>query len=68
MKQDWKVVYTTNKIYEAEMLKSLLTEHKIECVSVNKMDSSYLIGDIDIMVPFEQATEAEQLIPLFNIE
>lgn len=68
MSQDWKVVYTTTKLYEAEMLKSLLTEHNIECVWINKMDSSYLIGDIEVMVPVSQENEAKNLIPLFDIE
>ncbi len=68
MSRDWKVVYTTTKLYEAEMIKSLLTENNIECVWINKMDSSYLIGDIEVMVPALQENEAKNLIPLFDIE
>lgn len=68
MEQEWSVVYTTNKIYEAEILKNVFSENNIECISMNKMDSSYLLGEIEVMVPKEQITEAEKLILLFDIE
>jgi len=68
MDQNWEVVYTTNKVYEAEILKSIMAENNIECILMNKMDSSYMIGEIEVMVPANQGNEAKQLIPLFDIE
>jgi hypothetical protein len=52
MDNAWFLLYTTDKYYEAEILKGLLEDNQIPVVVVNKQDSSYVfLGDIEIYVP-----------------
>ena len=55
-------VYSSSQLYEAEMIKSLLADNDIECVIMNKQDSAYMFGEIDIYVPTDKAFTAKQLI------
>lgn len=62
MSLDWVVVYTTDKAFDAEIVKAALESNDIPCILVNKQDSAYLIGDIEIYVSTENAFSAKQLI------
>ncbi|MCD6333127.1 MAG: DUF2007 domain-containing protein [Bacteroidales bacterium] len=63
MEPDWKVVYTVNKPYQAEIIKDLLEKNGITTVIMNKRDSTYLaFGEIEIYVQEEFATEARKLL------
>ncbi len=68
MATDWVSVYSTPELYEAEIIKEILAENEIECVSMNKRDSAYLTGEIEIFVPTDQAFEARQLVIKFQNE
>jgi hypothetical protein len=68
MSTEWVIVFTTNQAYEAEMVKVILTDHEIECYVVNKQDSAYLIGDIEVYVSTEMSFQAKQLILQFKGE
>lgn len=68
MAVDWVIVYSTNQVFEAGLIKEMLLEHEIECVTVNKQDSAYLIGDIEVYVPTTDAFKATQLISKFKGE
>lgn len=59
---DWVTVYTTSKQFEAALVQSIIAENEIECVIINKQDSSYLIGEIEVCVPTADAFAAKQLI------
>jgi len=50
------------------MLKQLLEQHDIPTVVLNKKDSSYLFGKIEIYVNEHQAIEAEPIIVDFENE
>jgi hypothetical protein len=60
--EGWTLVFTGVKIHEAELIKSLLESNNITSVIINKQDSVYLIGDIEIYVPVEDAFNANQII------
>mgnify|MGYP000889802001 FL=1 len=60
--EGWTLVYSGNRIQEVEFIKELLEENDILSVIVNKHDSVYLIGDIELYVPFDDAFGASQLI------
>jgi len=62
MAGDWVKIHVVSQEYEAEMVKGLLEENEIECVIVNKKDSSYLFGEIEIFVDVENAFLAKQII------
>ncbi|MCK4854138.1 MAG: DUF2007 domain-containing protein, partial [Bacteroidales bacterium] len=40
MEKDWVQIYSTDKMFQAEILKQVLADHEIEAVIINKMDSS----------------------------
>ncbi len=60
--EGWICVYSSNKPHEIEYLKVLLAENSIKAVEVNKLDSAYLFGDIELYVSAEDAFNAKQLI------
>ncbi|MEI6060006.1 MAG: DUF2007 domain-containing protein [Bacteroidota bacterium] len=68
MEDNWILVYSTAQIYEAELLKSVMADSEIECVILNKQDSTYRFGDIEVYVPTESAFKAKQLILEFKGE
>ena len=65
---NWEVIYTTNQLYEAEMVRNIMEDHEIECVLMNKQDSTYRFGDIEVWVPVESVLFAKQLILKFEGE
>lgn len=68
MFENWVVIFTTNQLYEAEMVRNYLNDRGIECVIMNKKDSAYMFGDIEVYVPTEEAFTAKQLILDFKSE
>jgi len=42
MEDNWTMVYSTNKLYQADIIIELLDEKGIAGVVINKEDSSYL--------------------------
>lgn len=58
-----KLVYSTGTEYLAELLKQVLNDNGIEAFIVNRQDSSYHIGDIEVYVnpdSFEKAKEISE--------
>jgi len=68
MLENWEVIYTTNKLYEAEMVRNIMEDHDMECVLMNKQDSAYGFGEIQVYVPVENVLVAKQLILEFESE
>ena len=68
MSENWEVVYSTNQLYEAEMAKNVMNDNDIECVIMNKQDSTYRFGEIEVCVPREEVLKAKQLILEFKGE
>lgn len=66
--EDWTLVYTSNKSHEIAYLKEVLDENNIVAVIINKQDSMYLLGDIELYVPVDQAFNASQIINKFKSE
>ncbi len=62
MEKGWILIFTTNNLPEAEMIKGLLNEHEIDAVNLNKQSSTHLIGDIEIYVNHINVISAKQLI------
>ena len=62
MEGNWVKVHVVSMEYEAAIVKGLLEENDIDCVIVNKKDSSYLLGDIEVFVEMENALLAKQII------
>lgn len=60
--QGWKKVYETHNLYQAEIIKSILNAEDIEAVIVNKQDSSYLVGEVEVFVLSENVVKANTII------
>jgi hypothetical protein len=65
MEKDWVLVFSTAKLYLAEMAKSVLEDNDIHVVIINKQDSFYLIGDIEVYVKPDDIIRAKFLIKDF---
>lgn len=62
MLKDWVKVYSSQYSYKVEIIKALLEENEIESVIMNKKDSSYLFGDIELYVQNTEVIKAKQII------
>lgn len=59
---DWTRIFETNQYWKAEMMEGMLKENNIPCVVLNKQDSSYLFGVIELYVRPEDVVSALKLI------
>ena len=66
MDKDKVLIYTTNKSFQADILKQILADNEIPCFVINKMDSSYLFGDIELYVMNQDIMKAKVLIEKFE--
>lgn len=62
MEKDWVLIYSNTNQYESEILSSVLKDHEIEVVTVNKQDSSYHFGEVEIYVKRENVIKAKRII------
>lgn len=60
--ENWTLVYSSDQLYMAELMKQLLAENDIQAIIVNKKDSAYLFGDVELYVGYEDAFLARQII------
>lgn len=62
MDKDWVKIYSTDVNYKAELLRGLLFENNIEAVIINKKDSSYLFGELELYVNTDDVIKAKHII------
>ena len=63
MLNDWVKIFATPNPIEAEIVLSMLQEHGIDAVEMNKRDSSYqAFGYVELYCPKINVMEALQLI------
>jgi hypothetical protein len=62
LEKNWVKIYSTSEKYQAELLRGLLEENEISAVVVNKQDSSYLFGEVELYVIADDAIRAKYLI------
>ena len=62
MNENWQVIYSTQHDYKAEIIKAVLEENGIKCFSLNKKDSAYLFGEIELYVSPDNILRARQII------
>jgi len=67
MEDNWVSVYSTDKPWQAEIAKQVLTENGIEAVVMNKQDSSYhVFGEAEVYVSSGDVEKSKELLK--NIE
>lgn len=63
MEKGWTKIQTYTKAIEAEIVKQMLEENGIPAVLLNKQDSSYLFGKLELYV---NEINKEQALVLIN--
>ena len=58
----WQTVFKTKQSYQAEIVKSVLTDRDIAAVVVNKQDSAYHLGYYEVVVAQEDVLNAMQIV------
>lgn len=62
MDSNWALIYTTGHPYKIELLKGILEENEIDSVIINKQDSSYHFGELELYVKAEDVVKAKRII------
>jgi hypothetical protein len=63
MTDDWVIIYSTNKDYQANLIKQTLLDGGIEAQIMNKSDSSFTsFGEYEIYVSRNNAEKADIII------
>lgn len=62
MEGDWIPIYSTDKLYQAEIIKQVLADHQIAAFVLNQKDSAYLFGNIEICVRQGDIIRAKHII------
>jgi hypothetical protein len=60
--KNWVKIYSTSANYKAELLKGLLMGKGINAIIINKQDSSYLFGELELYVMPNDAIQAKHII------
>ena len=69
MENDWVKIISSEKIFQIQIAESILKEHEIETIIINKKDSSYpTFGLIELFVNKQDVFEAIQLINKISYE
>ncbi|MBN1768604.1 MAG: DUF2007 domain-containing protein [Prolixibacteraceae bacterium] len=63
MEKDWKQVFLSGELYQAEIARELLENNGINAVIMNQKDSSYTsFGDIEVFVNQKDEAKALEII------
>ena len=62
MQSDWVSVYSTDQMYKALLMKEKLFEENIISFIVNKRDSLYAFGEIELYVKPDDAVKTIHII------
>ena len=63
----WKILKTSNKVFELEMMKGFLFENGINAIVMNKQDSSYQVfGEGELLVKEGDLERAKELLNQTN--
>jgi hypothetical protein len=62
MEKNWVCIYSTTFTYQAEIIKDLLDTNDIDAVIINKQDSTYLFGTLEIYVERDNTIRSKHLL------
>lgn len=66
MNEELVCVYITGKDYLSTLLRQIFTDNDIESYAINKQDSSYQFGDIEVYVHRDDVIRAKRIIAEFE--
>ncbi len=64
MNENWIQISSYGCILDAEIAKTKLEENNVDCVLINKKDSSYNFGEIELFVKKMQENIAKDIISI----
>ncbi len=62
MSEDFIKVYSAGKLYDAELVKGMLFENGIEATIINKRDTEFLVGEVELYVSKKDSEKAVEII------
>jgi hypothetical protein len=62
MEKDWEKIFETPNELRIEIARQILEDNDIEVIILNKMDSFYKFGDIEIYVKRDNILRAKQAL------
>jgi len=62
MEESWHLIYSSTFLHKVEIVKAVLEDLEIESVVVNKKDSAYLFGEIELYVHADNVLKARLII------
>lgn len=62
IQDDWVKVYSTSQEHEAQILKDVLESSEIPCTLLNKKDSAYGFGYVELYTIRDYVVRAKHLI------
>ena len=68
MEINWKKAYSDSLLYRIEIAKAVLADNNIDSVVVNKQDSAYLFGEIELYVPQDELLRGINIIKKISYE
>ena len=68
MEKDWIKVYTAPEEYHAKLILSLLENHELHPVMMDKKDDGFRIGHAEVYVPPGEAEKAFHIIKSNTVE
>ena len=57
---NWQSVFTTDQVYQADIVKGVLADRGIQAVVVNKQDTAYKFGHIEVNVGRDSVLKGHQ--------
>jgi hypothetical protein len=66
MASDQVNIYSLGNMYRAELIRQMLSNNNIPAFIVNKQDSTYKFGDIELYVHRDHVIRAKMLIQEFE--
>ncbi len=64
--ENWALIYSTSDEVRSELIIQSLEEAGIKAVKMNKRDSNYLIGNIEVYVRLEDMGAAKTIVKEFE--
>lgn len=62
MNSSWLKIYTSQQFIKSEIVRQVLIENEIEAIIMNKQDSSYMFGEVEVYIHQSDFNKAIELI------
>lgn len=62
MNDKWIKIYTSHQFFKSDMVKQILIDKGIDAVVMNKQDTAYKFGEIEVYIPQIDYSNALEII------